>query len=93
MDTLQGLHQLFIRAAQLYPDHTAVVEPGEGSVTYRELAQLSDRVRDRLHASGVQAGGRVGIFMRKSIDTVATICGVLKAGAAYVPVDPGTTVA
>ncbi|PYU27957.1 MAG: D-alanine--poly(phosphoribitol) ligase [Acidobacteria bacterium] len=93
MDTLQGLHQLFIRAAQRYPDHTAVVEPGQGRVTYGELARLSDRVRDRLHARGVRAGDRVGIFMRKSIDAVATIYGVLKAGAAYVPVDPSAPVA
>ena len=71
MDTLHGLHQLFIRAAQRYPDYTAVVEPGQGRVTYRELARLSDRVRDRLDARGVRAGDRVGIFMRKSIDAVA----------------------
>src|SRR5437879_13670980 len=93
MDTVHGWPQLFIRAAQRYPDHTAVVEPGQGRVTYGELARLSDRVRDRLHARGVRAGDRVGIFMRKSIDAVATIYGVLKAGAAYVPVDPSAPVA
>ena len=48
METLGGLHAAFICAAREYPNHTAVVEPGEGSVTYRELAALSDRVRDRL---------------------------------------------
>jgi amino acid adenylation domain-containing protein len=89
METLGGLHAAFIRAAREYPDHTAVVEPGEGSVTYHELAVLSDRVRDRLHASGVRPGDRVGIYLHKSIDTVAAIYGILKVGAAYVPVDPG----
>ena len=89
METLAGLHAAFIRAAREYPDSTAVVEPGEGSVTYRELANLSDRVRDRLHASGVRPGDRVGLYLHKSIDTVATIYGILKLGAAYVPVDPG----
>ena len=89
MKTLAGLHAAFIRAARKYPDQTAVVEPGKGSVTYRELALLSDRVRDRLHASGVQPGDRVGIYLHKSIDTVATIYGILKLGAAYVPVDSG----
>ncbi len=34
-------------------------------------------------------GDRVGVYLRKSIDTVASLYGVLKAGAAYVPVDPG----
>ncbi len=38
---------------------------------------------------GVRPGDRVGIYLRKSIDAVAAICGILKAGAAYVPVDPG----
>jgi amino acid adenylation domain-containing protein len=89
METLAGLHAAFIRAASEFPDSTAVVEPGEGSVSYRELANLSDRVRDRLHASGVRPGDRVGIYLHKSIDTVATIYGILKLGAAYVPVDPG----
>src|SRR4030095_592176 len=84
-----ALHEPFVRAAREYPEHTAVLEPGEGSVTYRELAVLSDRMRDRLHASGVRPGDRVGVYMHKSIDAVAAIYGILKAGAAYVPVDPG----
>ena len=50
---------------------------------------MSNRVRDRLHALGVRPGDRVGIYLRKSIDSVAAIYGILKAGAAYVPVDPG----
>ena len=89
METAGGLHAFFVRAAREHPGHTAVVEPGAGSVTYGELAALSDRVRDRLRADGVRPGDRVGIYMRKSIDTVAAIYGILKAGAAYVPVDPG----
>jgi amino acid adenylation domain-containing protein len=84
-----ALYQAFVRAAREHPDATAVVEPRAGSIAYRELDALSDRVRDRLHASGVRAGDRVGIYARKSIDTVAAIYGTLKLGAAYVPVDPG----
>lgn len=89
MEALSGLHQPFTRAAREYPDQTAVIEPGQGTITYRELALLSERVRDRLRASGIVPGDRVGIYLRKSIDAVATIYGILKAGAAYVPVDPG----
>jgi L-proline---[L-prolyl-carrier protein] ligase len=83
------LHGYFVRAAALYPGGTAVVEPGHGEITYRDLAVLSDRLRDRLHFLGIRGGDRVGIYMRKSIDAVAAIYGILKAGAAYVPVDPG----
>lgn len=88
-----ALHEYFEQAASREPDRTAVVEPGQGAITYRELAVLSDRLRDRLHALGVAQGDRVGIYMRKSIDAVAAIYGILKAGAAYVPVDPGAPAA
>src|SRR5690606_31718799 len=60
---------------------------------YRELDRLSDALRDRLVALGVVPGDRVGMYMRKSMDAIATIYGILKAGAAYVPVDPGAPAA
>jgi amino acid adenylation domain-containing protein len=84
-----ALHEHFEAAAPRFADNLAVVEPGHGAITYRDLAALSDRLRDRLHALGVRPGDRVGIYMRKSIDAVASIYGILKVGAAYVPVDPG----
>src|SRR5437667_225384 len=64
-------------------------DPALGAITYRDLASLSERVRDRLRRLGVREGDRVGLYMRKSIDGVAAIFGILRAGAAYVPVDPG----
>jgi amino acid adenylation domain-containing protein len=87
------LHQAFEESARRRPDHVAVEEPGAGSITYAELAALSDAVRDRLRRLGVRPGDRVGFCLRKSIDGIATILGVLKAGAAYVPVDPGAPLA
>jgi amino acid adenylation domain-containing protein len=86
--TPETLHRFFVEAAERWPDQAAVVEPGAGAVSYRELGALTDRLRDRLRAMGVRPGDRVGIYMRKSIDAVAAIYGALKAGAAYVPVDP-----
>jgi amino acid adenylation domain-containing protein len=82
------LHALFERAVERYPHGTAVVDPSGLAISYGELAQLSDRVRDRLLHDGVKPGERVGVYMRKSIDSVASIFGILKAGAVYVPVDP-----
>jgi amino acid adenylation domain-containing protein len=87
--TPRALHQYFVQTAQRFPEHTAIIEPGAGVIKYHELSVLSDRVRDYLCDIGIQAGDRVGIYMRKSIDTVAIMLGILKAGAAYVPVDPG----
>ena len=88
-----GLHESFVASARRSPDAVAVVEPGVASITYGQLDALSDRVRDRLGFLGVGCGDRVGIYLRKSIDSVATLLGALKAGAAYVPVDPGAPAA
>jgi amino acid adenylation domain-containing protein len=82
------LHGYFVNAALTWPRNTAVIMPGQGSITYAALARLTDQLRDRLAAMGVRPGDRVGIYMRKSIDAVAAIFGILKCGAAYVPVDP-----
>jgi amino acid adenylation domain-containing protein len=87
------LHRYFADSAARSPDSVAVVEPGHGSITYAQLDALSDRARDRFAAMGVKRGDRVGIYMRKSIDALAAIYGVLKAAAAYVPVDPGAPAA
>jgi len=84
-----ALFQFLDRSARVRPDHPAVEEPGVGMITYRELAALSDQLRDRLHHLGVRRGDRVGIYLHKSIDSLAAIFGILKTGAAYVPVDPG----
>src|SRR5688572_4387120 len=87
------IHQLLDRSAQNHPQHIAVEEDEGGAITYENLDALSNDLRDRLHHLGVRPGDRVGIYLRKSIDAVAAIFGVLKAGAAYVPVDPGAPAA
>jgi amino acid adenylation domain-containing protein len=90
---MTALHQYLDQGLFARPDHPAVEDPGRGALTYRELGALAGGVRDRLRMLGVRRGDRVGIYLRKSADGVATIFGVLKAGAAYVPVDPIAPVA
>jgi amino acid adenylation domain-containing protein len=89
MNNQKTLDQLLVLSAQKYPSRIAVEETEEGTITYHDLNQLSDRLKDRLIHLGVCPGDRVGIQLRKSIDAVASIFGILKAGAVYVPVDPG----
>ena len=87
--TPMPLHRYFVEAASRFPDQIAVRELSGLSVTYRDLDLVSDRLRDRLRMIGIARGDRVGISLHKSIDSVACILGILKCGAAYVPVDAG----
>ncbi len=75
------------RAASATPDAVAVVH-GSSSVSYRELMLTSDTVAQELTREKIGTGSLVGIYMDRSIETVAAILGVLKSGAAYVPLDP-----
>jgi amino acid adenylation domain-containing protein len=86
--TTTSLHQLLEVSASRFPDRVALEESEIGKIRYAELARLSDKLRDRLRQMGVGPGDRVGICMRKSADAVASIFGIMKAGAAYVPADP-----
>ena len=56
------LHDYFVRSARRSPDAPAVIEPGAGSISYGELDALSDRLRDRFAALGVNRGDRVGLY-------------------------------
>src|SRR5262245_55918901 len=82
------LSELLDHAARRFPDRPAVEESHAESLSYSGLARLSDRLRDRLARCGVRPQDRVGICLPKSADTVAALFGILKTGAAYVPVDP-----
>jgi non-ribosomal peptide synthetase component F len=82
------LHQYLLDAAHHWPDKVAIQELDGSSMTYENLDTQSNRLRDRLVSLGVQPGDRVGFWLHKSIDAVVTLFAILKAGAAYVPIDP-----
>ncbi|MER5218670.1 amino acid adenylation domain-containing protein, partial [Streptomyces sp. NPDC002838] len=78
---------LFERQAAATPDAVAVI-CGARSLTYRELDTLADRVARELVARGVGPETVVGLALPRSADLVVALLGVLKAGGAYLPVDP-----
>lgn len=84
---LRCLHELFEERAAADPLATAVYF-GEKNITYARLNQEANRVAHRLAKLGVQQGDIVAICTRRSPLLVAALLGVLKAGAAYVPIDP-----
>jgi amino acid adenylation domain-containing protein len=82
------LSQLLDDAALKRPDHTAVEDEDGRSISYRSLQFGADRLATRLARWGVSRGDRVGLWQRKSLEAVTAIHGILRSGAAYVPVDP-----
>jgi amino acid adenylation domain-containing protein len=84
-----AVHELFEAWAARAPDAVAVVE-GEISVTYTELDERASRIARALIGRGAAPGDRVAILLPRSVDLVAAVLGVLKAGAAYVPLDPAS---
>jgi amino acid adenylation domain-containing protein len=83
------IHGFLSSSAERTPNATAVVDRS-GAITYGELDAASDRLASRLIELGVGIGDRVGLYLNKSIDAVIAIYGVMKAGAAYVPIDPSS---
>jgi amino acid adenylation domain-containing protein len=81
------LAELLERLAEARPDRTAVVDTTGRAVSYGELNAQADRLAAALIAHGVLRGDRVGLVLPKCAAGVASIFGILKAGAAYVPVD------
>jgi amino acid adenylation domain-containing protein len=81
------VHREFEAAARRTPDAVAVTG-GAGSLTYAELDAGANRLAARLRREGVRRGDLVGVCLERSIDAIVAQLAVLKAGAAYVPLDP-----
>ena len=64
------------------------VRSTDGELTYGELADRTAALAATLQALGVRRGDRVGVYLHKSVAAFAAVHGVLRAGAAYVPIDP-----
>ncbi|MFC9774200.1 amino acid adenylation domain-containing protein [Paenibacillus chitinolyticus] len=81
------LHDCFKEQAAATPDLPAVSCGGE-SLTYRELDRRTDALARTLRAKGVGRGSIVGIMAERSIPMLTAMLAVMKAGGAYMPVDP-----
>jgi tyrocidine synthetase III len=82
------IHRLFQEEAKKQPHTPAVVFDGE-SLTYHELDRRSDALASYLQAKGLTSGEPVGIMLEISLEMMVAVLGVLKAGGAYLPIDPG----
>ena len=83
-----GLHQLFEQQAARTPDRIALSYQGR-RLTYRQLDQHASAVAARLAPLLSEPSQLVGLCMARGCELIVGMLGILKAGAAYLPIDPG----
>ncbi len=81
------IHELFMEKALLSPDRTALVFEGR-EFTYRQLDEMSNSLAHNLRATGVKPNDVVPIIARRSWHVIVAMLGILKAGGAFMSVDP-----
>ncbi|MDD1420878.1 amino acid adenylation domain-containing protein [Dolichospermum sp. ST_sed1] len=81
------IHELFAAQVEKTPDNIAVVFDGQ-KLTYQELNHQANKVAHYLQSLGVGTEVLVGISVERSLEMIVGLLGILKAGAAYLPLDP-----
>lgn len=81
------IHQLFEAQVKRVPDSIAAIFADQ-QITYRELNARANQLARHLQALGVRPDVLVGICLERSLDAIVALLGVLKAGGAYIPLDP-----
>jgi amino acid adenylation domain-containing protein/non-ribosomal peptide synthase protein (TIGR01720 family) len=81
------LHELFERQAEATPDAVALIFEGE-RLSYRELNDRANRLAHYLGGSGLRRGALVGVCLGRGPEIIISLLGILKAGAAFVIIDP-----
>ncbi|MBL0387095.1 amino acid adenylation domain-containing protein [Tumebacillus sp. ITR2] len=83
------LVEAFVEQAEAHPERIALSDPSVGrTMTYGELHERSNQLAHYLRSQGVQRNQLVAIMMERSVEMVVGLYGILKSGAAYVPIDP-----
>ncbi|WP_184724863.1 non-ribosomal peptide synthetase [Streptosporangium saharense] len=83
------VHEVFERRVREHPDRVALTEVDGVSLTYGELNVAANRLAHALNAHGVNPGDLVGLHLAHGASYVIALLAVLKAGAGYVPLEPG----
>ncbi|WP_345740644.1 amino acid adenylation domain-containing protein [Stackebrandtia albiflava] len=83
------VHHLFEESVARHPNAPAVVH-GDETLTFAELNRRANRLAHLLRGMGVAPDSMVAIFLKRGFDLITAVLAVLKAGAGYIPVDPGS---
>lgn len=81
-----SIDALFAEQAGLYPTHVALIY-GQTQITYDELNKRANQIANYLREIGIKKEDLVAVCLKRSPDMIASFLGILKAGAAYVPID------
>ncbi|ADL52332.1 non-ribosomal peptide synthetase [Clostridium cellulovorans] len=81
------VYEYFEENAKKYPDKVALFFKGE-SLSYKEVNEAANQLANKLVADGVKPDDIVGIMLERSFEMIISILAILKAGAAYLPIDP-----
>jgi amino acid adenylation domain-containing protein len=81
------VQDLFAQQARQLPQSCAL-DMGDAAISYAELDHLSDALAQRLRAQGVGPGRLVAVLLARGPDMIVTVLATLKAGGAYLPLDP-----
>lgn len=82
------LHELFEERVKWHPEAIAAVQ-GARSWTYDEVNRRANRIAWALHRDGVQSEDVVAVVTERTLEWLAAVIGVLKAGGCYLPLEPG----
>ncbi|OCG20190.1 non-ribosomal peptide synthetase [Gilliamella sp. App2-1] len=85
------MHHGLLNQAEITPDITALIT-AQQTLTYRQLSNAANEVAHALQAQGIKRGDRVVVVMKKGWQQIAAVHGILRLGAAYVPIDPSLPV-
>ena len=88
----QCVHDIVAHQASQTPDATAVIFNGD-CISYGQLNQQANQLAHYLKQQGIISGTLIGMCLERSIDMVVALLAILKAGCAYVPLDPTYPVA
>lgn len=86
-DEHQSIHQMIEAQVAQHPNQVALTFR-DTEITYKELDQRANILASELQRLGAAPDIRIGLFIERSIDMMVGLLGILKSGAAYVPLDP-----
>lgn len=81
------VHEIIEETAKRLGNKIAVISNGE-SITYGELNRRANIVANKLRESGIKPNDMVGLLINRSVNMMVGLLGIMKSGAAYLPIDP-----